>query len=100
VEYEGAAALEVRGNECKRGIAYAGTEISNPTRMLTTTVKINGGRLPVAPVKSAAPVPKSAMLECMKVINKVRLEAPVRIGDVAVRDILGMGIDIVVTNDC
>ena len=99
VELNGAEVTSVTGNTCKRGDAYARSEVTNPTRSLTTTVKLNGGVLPVVPVKSAKPIPKAMMLEAMKVINKVTLTAPVKIGDVAVKDILGTGVDIVVTNN-
>lgn len=91
--------VSVKGNTCKRGITYAQSEITNPVRSLTTTVKLSGGRRPVVPVKTACPFPKELMLEAMKVINKTELKAPVRIGDIAVKNILNTGIDIVVTSN-
>ena len=39
------------------------------------------------------------LFDAMKEVNKVTLKAPVTFGDVAVKDILGTGIDIVVTNE-
>ena len=92
--------LSVTGNTCKRGDAYARTEMTNPTRSLTSTVKVEGGRHPVVPVKSAAPVPKSMLFDCMKEINKVVVKAPVHIGDTIIENILGTGVSIVATNDC
>ena len=92
-------AISITGNTCKRGETYARSEITNPTRSLTTTVKLLGGKNPVVPVKSTSPFPKGRMLEAMKVINKTQLKAPVHIGDVAVKNILDTGIDIVVTNN-
>lgn len=92
--------LSVTGNTCKRGDAYARTEMTNPTRSLTSTVKVSGGAHPVVPVKSAAPVPKSMLFDCMKEINQVTLQAPVKIGQVVIQNILGTGVDIVTTNGC
>lgn len=92
--------LSVTGNTCKRGDAYARTEMTNPTRSLTSTVKVSGGAHPVVPVKSAAPVPKSMLFDCMKEINQVTLQAPVKIGQVVIHNILGTGVDIVTTNGC
>jgi CxxC motif-containing protein len=89
----------VTGNTCKRGDAYARAELTNPVRSLTTTVKLVGGNLPVVPVKSSKPVPKDKMFECMKLINEASIKAPVKIGDVVIKDILGSGADIVVTNN-
>lgn len=90
---------DVTGNSCKRGIEYAHTECTNPTRSLTTTVKVVGGRLPVVPVKSSSALPKGILFDCMKVINKKSLNAPVKIGDIVVKNILDTGIDIIATNE-
>ena len=91
--------ISVTGNTCPRGDKYARKECTHPERMLTSTVKVEGGRLPVVPVKSASPIPKEMLFDAMKEVNKVTLKAPFTFGDVAVKDILGTGIDIVVTNE-
>lgn len=91
--------ISVTGNTCPRGDKYARQECTHPERMLTSTVKVEGGRLPVVPVKSVSPIPKEMIFDAMKEVNKVTLKAPVTFGDVAVKDILGTGIDIVVTNE-
>ena len=39
--------LSVSGNTCKRGEKYAIDECTNPVRMLTSTIRVNGGALPV-----------------------------------------------------
>lgn len=90
---------EVTGNTCKRGDTYARNEVTAPARSLTTTVRVEGGKAYVVPVKSAGPVPKGMMFDCMKVINKASIKAPVKIGDVVIKDILGTGVDIVATNN-
>lgn len=91
--------LSVKGNTCKRGEQYAIDECTNPVRMLTSTVKVNGGKLPVVPVKTAKPIPKGKMFDCMQVINSTVVDAPVKIGDVLIQDICGTGIDIIATNE-
>lgn len=98
VEIENGEIIAVSGNTCKRGDAYARTEITNPVRSLTSSVKLENGIHPVVPVKSAGPVPKDKMFDCMKVINSVTVKAPVNIGDVVIENILGLGVDIVATN--
>ena len=98
VEYNDTEVLSVSGNTCKRGDAYARTEIVNPTRSLATSVRVNGGVHPVVPVRSNKPVPKKLMFECMKAINAVSVDAPVEIGQVIIKDILGTGADIIATN--
>ena len=90
--------LSVKGNTCKRGEQYAVDECTNPVRMLTTTIKVSGGKLPVVPVKTSKPVPKGRMFDCMAEINKAVIKAPVKIGDVVIENICGLGVDIVATN--
>ncbi len=92
--------LSVSGNTCKRGDAYARTEITNPVRSLATTVKVNGGVFNVVPCKSAGALPKEKIMECMDCINNTEVNAPVALGDILVKNILGTGIDIVATNHC
>lgn len=99
VEMENGEVIAVTGNTCPRGAAYARTEMTHPVRSLATTVKIEGGVHPVVPVKSAGPIPKEKMFDCMKVINSTVIKAPVKIGDVVIENILDTGVNIVVTND-
>lgn len=98
VEYNDTEILTITGNTCKRGEAYAKTEMTNPTRSLTSSVKVNGGIHPVVPVKSNKPVPKTMLFDCMKVINSVSVDAPVKLGQVIIENILDTGADIVATN--
>jgi len=99
VTLEDGVVTHVDGNTCKRGPEYAETECVNPTRSLTSTVLLRSAHHPVVSVKSAEPIPKGLLFECMKVINQVTLDVPVHIGDVVVEDILGTGVDIVATNE-
>lgn len=92
--------LSVKGNTCKRGDAYARTEITNPVRSLATTVKVDGGIYNVVPCKSAGALPKDKIMDCMKVINSTEAKAPVKLGDVLIENILDTGINIVATNHC
>lgn len=95
---EAGEVISVAGNTCKRGDDYARTECTNPVRSLTTTVKVSGGVLPVVPVKSASPIPKGKLLDAVAALRGVTVKAPVAIGDILVKDLLGTGVDIVATN--
>ncbi|SES26371.1 DUF1667 domain-containing protein [Salipaludibacillus aurantiacus] len=97
VSEDGAVSFIVRGNTCKRGEKYGIEEMTNPTRMVTTTVKVEGAHLPRVPVKTSEPVPKDSIFECMKVLNTVQLQAPVLCGEKVVEDFQGLGIDIIAT---
>lgn len=91
--------VEVRGFSCKRGKEYAAQEHTDPRRMLTTTVKITGGRWARLPVKTSAPVPKTDIVALCESLRGVTVEAPVAMGAVIVHDALGSGVDIVATRD-
>lgn len=86
---------KVTGNGCKRGVEYGINEVTNPVRVITTTAKVENGVLPVVPVKTKNPIPKGLNFECMKQINSVVLTAPVKLGDVIIKNVLGTGIDVV-----
>ncbi len=88
---------EVWGNQCLRGKVYGIKEMTNPTRVLTTTVKITEGSLPRLPVSTKGAIPKGLMMEAMKVINRTAVNAPVRVGDVIIKNILDTGVNVVAT---
>ena len=86
---------EVTGQGCSRGKDYGLNEVTNPTRVLTTTVAIENALQPRLPVKTARPIPKGKLLEAMAVIDTLRVTAPVQLGDVIIPDLLGTGIPLV-----
>ncbi len=85
---------KVDNNECKRGIPYSIEEVTDPRRNLATTVIVEGALLPRIPVRTSKPLPKNRIMDSMKEINKVKLQAPVKINQVVIADILGTGTDI------
>ena len=89
----------VAGNACSRGEAYAAAECTHPTRVLTSTVAIAGGIHSRLPVKTTLPIPKDRLADAMAVLAAVRLEAPVSLGDVIIRDLLVTGADVVATRN-
>lgn len=91
--------LSVKDNGCKRGEQYAAKEVQNPTRTLTTTMKVEGGELPLVPVKTAGEVPKASLLQCMEVVRRASCKAPVKRGDVLMYDLLGTGVNVVACAD-
>lgn len=91
--------LDVKGNTCPRGKSYAVTECTAPTRMLTSTVKVKGGRTAMVPVKTSKPIPKGMMFDIMKEINAVEIESPVEIGQVIIKNVLDTGADVIATNE-
>lgn len=87
--------ISVNGNTCPRGDAYARKEVTNPTRIVTSTVRVEGGVSPMVNVKTASDIPKSKIFECAAALKDVVAVAPVKIGDVLLADVAGTGVDIV-----
>jgi CxxC motif-containing protein len=87
----------VTGNNCPKGISYGKKELTNPTRPVTSTVIINGGLLPRIPVKTSGEIPKLKIFEVMKEINQAMLTAPVSMGDIVIKNVLGLNVDIITT---
>ena len=90
---------QVSGNSCLRGAEYGKNEILNPTRVLTSTVKLEGGLYRRCPVKTSAAVPKSKLFDIMQALNTVTLTAPVSVGQVVIENVCGTGADVIATKD-
>lgn len=91
--------LEVKGNSCPRGKTYGQNEATHPVRTITSTVKVEGGKIARCSVKTSTPVPKEKIFDVMKEIDSVVVHAPVKIGDVIIRDVLNTGADVISTKD-
>lgn len=91
--------LNVTGNGCNRGIEYGINELTNPTRMLTSTVIVLNGELSRVSVVTSKPIPKNKIFDVMNEINKVKVSAPIYVKDVIIKDVLGLGVDIIATRD-
>ena len=89
----------VTGNACPNGAAYGKEELTHPTRIITSTVRAEGGLYPRCPVKTAQAVPKEKMTEVMAALNSVTLHAPIHTGQVVLSDVCGTGVDVVATRN-
>lgn len=85
------------GNKCKRGVEYAINEAIDPRRMLTTSIYVTDGEWPLASVKSSRPVPKDKIFQVLREIKKTNTKAPVKIGQVIIKNIMNLNIDIIAT---
>ncbi|MCI9119841.1 MAG: DUF1667 domain-containing protein [Flavonifractor sp.] len=97
VELEGGEIVNVTGHTCKRGDVYARKEVTNPTRIVTSTVMVEGGTADMVSVKTRDDVPKGKIFECVQALKGLTVQAPVHIGDVILSDAAGTGVDIIAT---
>lgn len=95
VEEENGKITSISGHNCPRGEKFAKTEFHNPERMITTIVSLYGGEYSYLPVISDGQVPKRDLKDCMNLLKKTKVKAPVKIGDLIETNILGTGINII-----
>ncbi len=99
VELEKGEVIRVTGNTCKRGEVYARKEVTNPTRIVTSTIRVIGGDRPLVSVKTQEDIPKDKIFACMKEVNGTWVEAPIHIGDVVIENVAGTGIPVIATKE-
>ena len=90
---------EVEGNSCKLGVDYAHQEIFDPRRMVASTVKVKNGYHPLVPVYTEKPVPKQKIFDILAELRKVELDAPVKVNQVVIENVLDTGINIIASRD-
>ena len=91
--------LIIEGHLCKRGEEYAREEFIAPKRILTTTMRVENGFLPLVPVRSDNPIPKEKLEETLKQIAKAKVKAPIKMGDILLEKVLGLDINIIASRD-
>ena len=96
---ENGEVIEVRGYNCKKGLDYGVAEMTDPRRMVATTVKVNNGFHPLLPVYTERPVPKPLIPQILDEIRKVEVTAPVKMKSVIVENVLGTGVNVFASRD-
>ena len=94
-----AAIHSVTGNRCPRGDKFAHQELTCPMRVLTTTVAVSGGDEALLPVRTAEAIPLALHAQAMDLIRGVVVDAPIRMGEVVLPNLLNTGIDLIASMD-
>ena len=97
IDHKDDEVISITGYSCKRGLEYVNSELTDPRRTVTSTVRAENGS--VVAVKTNKAIPKKLIFECMDKINRVRPTLPIHVGDVIIKDILGTGADLVATQN-
>jgi CxxC motif-containing protein len=85
----------VEGNSCNRGKDFGIKEMTEPSRVLTGRVLLKNGAMSRLPVKTTGTVPKDKVDECMEIFNSTEAIAPIKRGDIIIKNILGLGVDVI-----
>lgn len=99
VTHDGETLIHVDGNTCNRGLAYVESELTDPRRMVATTVRVRDGLHPLVPVYTEGAFPKPLIFELLQRIREVEVEAPVEVDQVILENALGTGINIIASRD-
>ncbi|MGC9363675.1 MAG: DUF1667 domain-containing protein [Fidelibacterota bacterium] len=91
--------FRVEGNSCKRGISYAIAEMTDPRRILTSTVKVINSHYKRLPVRTREAIPKHLIFPCMNEINRIEVATPVKMGDILMENIAGSGIPLIASRN-
>ena len=87
----------VTGNTCPRGDAYARKEVTAPTRIVTSTVRVTGGTLAMVSCKTRSDIPKGKIFDVVRALKDVEVPAPITIGQVLAENVAGTGVDVIAT---
>ncbi len=99
VQLEGGVVQSVSGNTCAKGDIYARKEVTSPTRIVTSTVRVAGKAARRVSVKTASDIPKDRIFDVMREIDRAEAKAPLKIGDVIIRGVAGTDADVVATKN-
>jgi len=97
VRYDDGHLTSCDGNLCKKGREYVQRELQDPRRTITSSVLVHGCELPLVSVRLTEPIPRDRIFDVMEVIRAMKINAPVEPGQVLVRNILGLGSDLIAT---
>lgn len=96
---EGKEIISIEGALCERGKEYVQQELTDPQRNIATSVKVDGGNMPLVSVRLTQAIPKKKIFRVMDEIRKVEIQAPVSIGQVIISNVLGLESDVIATKD-
>lgn len=91
--------IDITGHTCKRGEDYARKEVLNPTRIVTSIVFLDSKTEKMLPVKTKQDIPKSMVFKVIYELRNIRVKAPIRIGDVILKNAAQTGVDVVAAKE-
>ncbi len=99
VTIENGKISKIEGLECPRGEEYVTGELEAPVRDFFTTIRIKGAMTPILPVRSTQPIPKDKIMDCILELASIVVDAPIKAGDIIVKNPLGLGVNVIATRD-
>lgn len=99
LDIEGKNIKNISGASCKRGIEYASNEITNPKRTIASLIKVKNGEESLVSVRTNKAIPKEKIFDVMKEIKNKEIEAPIKVNEIIIENVLGLNSDIIATKN-
>jgi len=91
--------ITFEGYTCKRGLEYAEQEYYEPKRILTTTIRVENGFLPLVPVRTDKPILRDKINEAIKIIAEKKVKAPIKMGQILINNVLNTDANVIASRD-
>lgn len=93
--------ISLQNAKCKRGEKYARSELIDPKRVLTTTVKIVNSNTEncLMPVQTNRPISKALLKEVMNILANVEVKIPIKYDQVIMKNIVNTDVNVVATSE-
>ena len=97
VEYEGTKIKDIKGAKCPKGKDYVKNEITNPLRVFTGSILVEDGDFPLVSFKTTTPIPKKYLKKVGEITRRIKVEAPIEVGQVIAFNLLGGKVNLIAT---
>ena len=99
IKTEGTQPISIEGANCNRGMEYVKQELTDPQRTIATLVAVQNGETPLVSVRLTKAIPKAKIFDVVAEIKTVKLTAPVTLGQVVLKNVLGLDSDVISTKN-
>lgn len=97
--HDGETIVELDGATCTRGGDYDQGRLTDPWRMVTTTLRATGGLHPLLPVHTSVPITQARVFDLREALRQVQVDASLRVGQVLLEDILGAELTVLASRE-
>ena len=97
IEYEGTNIKSIKEDKCPKGKDYIKNEITNPVRIFTRSVLVKKGDFSLVSVKTPVPITKKYLNKMGEITHQIKIEAPIKIGQIIAKNLFGKKIDLITT---
>lgn len=95
IDYQGSTLFSVVGHKCHQGVVFAETLLGPALKTVSASVLVNGGAYPMVAVRTSKGVTSEQALKIIQEAGRLKVDAPVRMGQVLCRNVAQTGVDLI-----